>query len=327
MLLLSISFSSALAIAKVLFVIAAGALMAKIKILSQSMSTQLGTLVFTVCVPCMLFVQIGDSLTIQTLVEMSVVILYAVTNIVFGLISGMICLLFFEKADALISLIASKLRFKNKITNKLKKSNDPTLTRTLTKVVNSKLKKVTTQPKEESGEELHELDKINSENNNNIRDDNNEHNDDNSDQPEEKSEDVEITITENFNESNFSNFAPMIEENEPTKQPEAERKEASSNRWAVRRTILVACTFGNAASMALGLIGSLYPPDRHEDLQLAISYVSVYMSISQSLMYSIGYVFLAKSNNSFLKTHNNYSSFFKNNPQSLWNLRCKSHNY
>ena len=264
MFLLSIAFSSALAIAKVLFVIGCGALMAQQKILTSSMSSQLGTLVFTICVPCMLFVQIGDSLTLETLIQMSVVIVYALINIAFGFISGFICLWVFEKLGSIIEFFKDKFKRKSPITPPKKKK----------KAIVQTLVQELTSPKKESG-----------------------------DKPTIEKEEEGIVVNEvqesinneEEDEKGFSNFAPMIEENEPTKQHEEIVNTQKQDRAAVRRTVLVACTFGNAASMALGLIGSLYPPDRHDEMQLAISYVSVYMSISQSLMYSIGYVFLAKS--------------------------------
>ena len=70
--------------------------------------------------------------------------------------------------------------------------------------------------------------------------------------------------------------------------------EDSDKETSKKQRMVAAVAFGNATSLPLGLIGGIYPSDYQTELNLALSYIAVYMSISQVLMYSIGYAYLAK---------------------------------
>ena len=62
-----------------------------------------------------------------------------------------------------------------------------------------------------------------------------------------------------------------------------------------KQRVIAAVAFGNATSLPLGLMAGIYPAAEYStELNLAMSYVAIYLAISQVLLYSLGYSFLSK---------------------------------
>ena len=239
---------------KLQLVIACGVLLAKFGVITPPVAKGVNQMTFVLFVPCLLFNKVSSSVSLESLESLFIVAIFGFINIIFGFILGF-------AGWHLVYFVKQYMEEKDR---RMNKSNMIEMIDFEDEedqvIINTDLDfDLANEAEEIQREQIIELE--NSAKNLNLDD---------------------LSTTNNETENSNDGMS------------DEERNNAAKIKSG-RQRVVAAVAFGNATSLPLGLMTGIYPAAKYKtELDLAMSYVGIYLAISQVLMYSVGYLFLSQ---------------------------------